>query len=116
MTPEQFLKWEKGDMLFYYGDDFEIESIDNAFHSELKVAGPYQIYDALGRSLKISDSWLDEVQIMHAAYQDRPPGYLRRLEFVIFGIDEDSSSWTFILERVEGIIAEYGGYIVEIDG
>ena len=115
MTPEQFMKLQKGDVLFHNGD-FTIDSVEDAWRSDLGFNAPHTLTNAVGQTIKIGDPWLDKIQIVSAAYRERPPGYIRRLEFVIFGIDEDSSSWTFILDRVEGIIAEYGGYIVEIDG
>lgn len=114
MTPEQFLKLKRGDMLFY-NDDFEIESIDTAFQPEREVTGPYTVYDAYGGSLKITDAWLDEVEIITAAFQNRGPGYLKRIELVIGGIEEGRKAWEFLEVSIEETIERYGGYLVEID-
>lgn len=115
MNREQFMKLQKGDVLFYNGDDFLIDSVELTWYNDEEVEAPHTLTNSVGQTIKIGDPWLDEVQITSAAYQNKDL-YLKRLEYVVAGIDEGIKAWDFIDEAVEELIEQYGGYIVEIDG
>ena len=116
MKPEQFMKLKKGDVLSYGGEEFVIDSIEESWRGDLGFEAPHTLTNDFGQTIKISDPWLDEVLILSAAYLDPKVTYLRRLEYVVAGIDEGIKAWEFIDEAVEELIEQYGGYIVEIDG
>ena len=115
MNKEQFIKLQKGDTLFYNGDDFVVDIIHEAYQHEFGDSYPYIIEDSRGCTIKIIDSWLDEVQVIRASYQDESQGYVRRLEFYVSGIGKGRRAWEFIEASIEETIEEYGGYLVDVD-
>ncbi len=115
MKREQFLLLQKEDILSYLGVEFEVAFVDSSFDREMGIHGAYRVEDDAGASFAITDNWLDDVEVVHMTHYDMHPPYLKRLEYIVLGIDADVKAWDFIEEAIHDVIESYGGRIVDID-
>lgn len=116
MHREQFQKLEKGDHLFYNGDDFYVHEVEQAFNHDLREEVAHTVRDRQGRSVKIIDPWLDEIQIMRAAQDQEDPIYVKRFVLYVAGLEPDSGAWDFISDGLEDVICDNGGYTLDVEG
>lgn len=132
MNEEQFRKLKPGDRVCWKQVIFTIAMI------EKDEAGTRVIIDRNFAQIKVGDRFVKDLRVVsigetmedgcvidpatgeitfEEVRQPEPAAkHMTRVELVISGVDPETKGWTFMMERIEEIIEEYGGEVTEYDG
>lgn len=116
MRIEDFWRLREGDELHVRGKHFVVARVaETVYEPRVQRRVTYMVENEHGENIKATDPWVPEILVIRME-DPYPPLYMKRLEYVVTGIEETDHAWEFIEIGIEELIEHFGGTIVEIDG